>query len=192
MKQIWIVALLMALVLAGCSSADRKLPSGWDENWVRVADYVGVEPLDGFTLNESNDTLAISGLYYATWTSGEGRDFVNADGEDAVVYDAQIYVLLEECRSGSDAEEAVKSWINLEKQSYEAGKVDTKSLGEQAFEVLPLISGSESNPYTRGAAAFAARGKWAISVELVCTDGFAGNAQAILEQFLAGFHYRDG
>lgn len=109
MKRIWIAVLLMTLALAGCSHADRELPSGWDEDWVRVADYVGVEALDGFTLNESNDTLSISGLYYATWTSGEGRDFVNADGEDAIIYDAQIYVLLEECRSGSDAEEAVKS-----------------------------------------------------------------------------------
>ena len=191
MKRIWIFALLAALVLTGCSSADQELPPGWDESWVRVADCIGVEPLDGFTLNESNDLLSVSGLYYTTWASGDGQDFVNADGKEAVVYDAQIYVLLEECRSGSAAEEAVEAWITREKQSYETGDADTKSLGGQDFEILPLISGSEGNPYTHGTAAFAARDEWAISAELVCSDSFSGDSQMILEQFLDGFHYND-
>lgn len=191
MKRIWIFVLLMALALAGCSAPDQELPPGWDESWVQVAGFVGVEPLDGFTLDESNDVLSISGLYYAAWTSGDGQDFVNAKGEDAIVYDAQIYVLLEECRDGSAAEASVKSWIDHEKQSYEAGEAYTKSLGAQDFEILPLISGNEGNPYTHGTAAFAARGKWAISVELVGADSFAGDSQTILEQFLAGFHYRE-
>lgn len=189
MKRIWIFALLAALMLTGCSSAEQDLPPGWDENWVRIADLVGVEPLDGFTLNESNDLLSVSGLYYATWTSGDGQDFVNADGKEAVVYNAQIYVLLEECRSADAAKKAVETWITREKQSYETGEADTKSLGGQDFEVLPLISGSEGNPYTHGTAAFAARDKWAISAELVCADNFEENSQEILEQFLAGFHY---
>lgn len=189
MKRIWIFALLAALMLTGCSSADRELPPGWDENWVRIADLVGVEPLDGFTLNESNDLLSVSGLYYATWTSGDGQDFVNSDGKEAIVYNAQVYVLLEECRSADAAKKAVETWITREKQSYETGDADTKSLGGQDFEVFPLISGSEENPYTHGTAAFAARDEWAISVELVCADNFEGNSQEILEQFLAGFHY---
>ena len=40
-------------------------------------------------------------------------------------------------------------------------------------------------------AAFAARDKWAISVEFMCTDSFTGNSYAILEQLLSGFHYND-
>lgn len=189
MKRIWIFALLAALMLTGCSSAEQDLPPGWDENWVLIADYIGVEPLDGFTLNESNDLLSVSGLYYATWTSGDGQDFVNADGKEAIVYNAQIYVLLEECRSADAAKKAVETWITREKQSYETGDADAKSLGGQDFEVLPLISGSERNPYTHGTAAFAARDEWAISVELVCADNFEENSQEILDQFLAGFHY---
>lgn len=189
MKRIWIFALLAALMLTGCSSAEQDLPPGWDENWVLIADYIGVEPLDGFTLNESSDLLSVSGLYYATWTSGDGQDFVNSDGKEAIVYNAQVYVLLEECRSADAAKKAVETWITREKQSYETGDADTKSLGGQDFEVLPLISGSEGNPYTHGTAAFAARDEWAISVELVCADNFEENYQEILEQFLAGFHY---
>lgn len=191
MKRIWMFALLMALALTGCSASDQEPPAGWDESWVRIAEYVGVEPLDGFELDESNDTLSVSGLYYAAWASGNGRNFVNADGKDAVVYDAQIYVLLQECRGAEEAKEAVGSWIAREKQAYEVNEPYTKSLGAQDFELLPLISGSEGNPYTHGTAAFAARGKWAVSVEFMCADSFAGDSQMILEQFLAGFHYNE-
>lgn len=191
MKRIRIFALLMVLVFAGCSGADQKLPPGWDESWVQIAGYVGVEPLDGFTLNESNDVLSMSGLYYATWTSGDGRDIVNAEGGNAVVYDAQIYVLLEECRSAEEAEETAEGWSAHEKKSYETGESETRSFGTQSFELLPLLSGSEGNPYPRGTAAFAARDEWAISVELVCSESFEGDPRAILEQFLVGFHYRE-
>ena len=189
MKRILLFALAAAMALTGCSASDQELPPGWDESWVQLARYVAVEPLDGFTLNESNDVLSVSGLYYATWTAGDGRDFVNADGEEAIVYDAQVYLLLEECRSAEAAGNAVETWIAREKQSYKTGDACTKSFGGQDFELLPLISGSEANPYPHGTAAFAARDKWAISAELVCSDGFAGDSQAILEQFLAGFHY---
>lgn len=191
MKRIWIFMLLAALALTGCSSAGREPPPGWDESWVRIADYIGVEPLDGFTLNESNDLLSASGLYYAAWAAGDGQSFVNADGKDATVYDAQIYVLLQECRSRSDAEKAVEAWIHRERQSYETEDAGAKAFRGQEYEVLPLISGGGGNPYTHGAAAFTVRDDWAVSVELVCADGFEGEPAAILEQFLAGFHYAE-
>lgn len=191
MKRIWIFVLLAALILTGCSNADQELPPGWDENWVRIADYIGVEPLDGFTLNESNDLLSASGLYYAAWAAGNGQSFVNADGKDATVYDAQIYVLLQECRNKSDAEKAVEAWIDRERQSYETEDAEAKTFGVQEYKVLPLISGGGDNPYTHGAAAFAVRDAWAISVELVCADGFDEEPAAILEQFLTGFHYAE-
>lgn len=191
MKRIWILALLAALVLGGCSRTDVPPNPDWDESWVRIGDAVGVEPLEGFTLNESNDVLSVSGLYYATWTCGDGEAYVNADGDDATVYDAQIYVLLEECRSAEDAAQAVASWIDREKQSYESGEIATEAFGTQKFTVLPLLSGSEGNPYGYGVAAFAVRGKWAISVELVCSERFTGDPQSALAQFLTGFHYSD-
>lgn len=191
MKRIWILALLAALALTGCadSSADRH--PDWDESWVRLAEYIGVEPLEGFELNESNDVLSMSGLYYAAWTSGSGQRFVNADGDEATVYDAQIYVLLEECRAPEAAEEAVGAWIVREKSSYGAGEAYTKSFGGQEFDILPLVSGSESNPYTHGTAAFAVRDEWAVSVELVCADSFEEDPGPLLERFLAGFHYSE-
>lgn len=181
---------VLASTVLGGSGEDRH--PDWDESWVRMAEYIGVEPVEGFTLNEHNDTLYMAaGIYYATWTTGEGRDYTNAEGESATVYDAQIYMLLEECYDAEGAEAAIGKWTAREKQAYEAGESDTKAYAGQDFQVLPLLSGREGNPYPSGAAAFAARDKWAISVELVCSDRFTGDAQLILEQFLTGLHYSE-
>jgi len=191
MKRLWLFALAAVLALSGCAGSDEDPHPDWDESWVRIAEYVGVEPLEGFALNESNDALFMSGLYYAAWTAGDGRDFVNSDGGKATVYDAQIYVLLEECRGPEAAQEAVGTWIAREKQSFQTADAFTRSFGAQDFQILPLVSGSEDNPYPRGAAAFAVRNEWAISVELVCSDRFEGDSQTILGQFLSGFHYSE-
>lgn len=191
MRRIGILALLAALLLAGCSEPAAQSHPEWDESWFRLGEDIGIEPLEGFSLNESNDTLSLSGLYYATWTCGDGRDYVNADGEDATVYDAQIYVLLQECGDGETAAQEVKEWIAHEEQSYTCGETSTEVFGTQEFKILPLLFGTEGNPYGSGVAAFAVRENLAISVELVCSDQFTDDPQPVLTQFLAGFHYSE-
>lgn len=191
MRRIFTLLLLAALALTGCSGAPSQFHPEWDESWVRIGEAIGVEPVEGFSLNESNDLLSLSGLYYATWTCGDGQELVNADGENATVYDAQIYVLLEECRSAEDAAQEVEAWIAREKQSYVSGETEKRTIGAQEFSVLPLLSGKGGNPYSYGIAAFAARGENAISVELVCSDRFAGDPQTVLTQFVTGFHYSE-
>ncbi len=191
MKRIWIFILTVFLTLTGCGGREEDPHPDWDESWVRMAEYIAIETPEGFSLNESNDVLSISGLYYATWSTGEGRTFVNADGEEAAVYDAQIYVLLEECRDAEAASAAVGSWIAREKQAYETGESAAEIFGAQEFTVLPLLSGGEDNPYGHGTAAFAVRDQWAVSVELVCADHFEGDSRELLTQFLEGFHYSE-
>ncbi len=188
MKRLWIWTLLAALLLTGCASTASRHPE-WEEGWTPMGDAFAVEPAEGFALQETNDVLSASGLYYATWACGEPRDFVNAEGKDAKVFDAQIYVLLKECANGDAASQEVASWIAREKESYETAEAENQTFGGQKFDVLPLISGKENNPYGFGIAAFAARGDCAISVELVCTDRFTGDPQAVLTEFLNGFHY---
>lgn len=189
MRRLWILVLLAAMALSGCSGSVGQPNPDWEKSWVRIGDIIGVEPMEDFSLNESNDVLSISGLYYATWTCGDGKDYVNTDGDDAIIYDAQIYVLLQECRDSEAAAQTVDTWIAREKQSYTAGETDTESFGTQVFDLLPLSSGKAGNPYSHGIAAFAVREQWAISVELVCSDGFTGNPQSVLARFLTGFHY---
>lgn len=189
MKRIAMILLAAVLLLTGCAGADSQRDPSWEESWTAMGSLLAIEPLEDFPLNESNDVLGISGLYYATWTCGEGQAYVNSEGEDAMVYDAQIYVLLKECTDGQAADLEVATWIDLEKQSYEAGEQETLTVGSQEYQVLPLANGKESNPYPSGISAFAVRGKNAISVELVYSDRFTGSPRETLERFLAGFHY---
>ena len=191
MKRIGIAFLAAALLLAGCAGSDGGRNPNWDESWVPIGADLAAETPDGFTLNESNDVLSISGLYYVTWTCGQGRGFVNSEDEEATVYDAQIYVLLKECADGAEAERNVDEWIAREKQSYETGEAERVTVASQEFQMLPLLNGNEANPYPHGTAAFAVRGQNAISVELVCSERFTGDSRAVLERFLAGFHYAE-
>lgn len=191
MKRIWILALLGALLLTGCGRAAEDPHPDWDGSWTRIGEHIGVEPLEGFELNEYNDAMSIYGIFYSTWTSGEARETTNAEGESASVYDAQIYLLLEECGSTEDAENDIGAWTAREKQSYETGEAQEIDVAGQNFRLLPLLSGSADNPYIRGAAAFAARGELAVSVEFLCSEDFVGDPQVLLEQFLSGFHYAE-
>ena len=189
MKRLFFPVLVLFLLLSSCSAPD--LHPEWDESWVRIGDHIGVEPMEGFSPDEANDTLSLSGIYYYTWTCGAGQAYVNAKGENAEVYDAVIYVLLQECGSAEEAERNVSDWLSLEAQTYSAGDARIISIGGQEYHILVLNAGSEANPYNCGAAAFAARDGLAVSVELLCTDRFEGDAQETVTRFIAGFHYGD-
>lgn len=189
MKKVYCLLLLAALLLTGCGQAAQDPHPEWGADWVRVGNHIGVEPVEGFVLSEQNDVLSLSGMYYAAWANGQGRAYTNDEGKEATVYDGQIYMLLMECRDEQEAARELASWMAREGTSYQTGEKTAKTFGDQSFDLIPLLSGGGTNPYTHGAAAFARRGKWAISVELVCTDGFAEEPQEILTRFLSGLHY---
>lgn len=189
MKKLLILALLTALLLSGCSG--EKFDPGFDKSWTNVGNLIGVEPVEGFAVNENMDALGPTGLYYATWTSGAGETITNDEGKEATVYDAQIYLLIEQCKDAETAESDLGKWIALEKQSYETGEMYEQTFASQSFRILPLLSSEEDNPYAHGITAFGLRGNSAISVELLCTDAFAGDPKEILAQFLSGLHYVD-
>ncbi len=153
---------------------------------------LAAEPLEGFDANENKDALGPSGLWYATWTAGEGEAYINDEGEDATLYDAQIYLLVEECRSSNKAGEDLAEWKARERASYDCGEETEETFAGQDFSVLSLESSKSGNPYSFGAAAFAIRGNYAICVELVCRDGWTGDASETLSEFLGGLHYNDG
>lgn len=192
MKRIWLIPILvLTLLLSSCGAEQTALPADWETDWTVVGPLLAVELLDGFELNESNDALYLSGIYYATWVTGEAREHTNEESESANIYDGQIYVLLQEFRDQEAAETEVGIWQAREKQTYETGEISSVACGDQDFEIIPLLSGSESNPYSKGIAAFAVRGKWAICVEFLCADSFDTELQATLEAFLNGFHYSE-
>ena len=104
MKRIALALILaLALVLVGCGSDTPQ--TNWDENLTIIAPFLAAEPMEGFAFGESDDIFGISGVYYAAWTNGEARSFTNAEGEDTVIFDAQIYVVAQECRTEEEAQQ---------------------------------------------------------------------------------------
>lgn len=190
MKKAWCAVLLaLALLLAGCGHQPDRHPE-WDESWTRFGDLAAVEAPEDFELGEYNDALSVNGIWYAVWNCGaEPTPFTNAEGEEAEVYDAQIFLVLKECGSEDEAKANVADWVDREARSYETGDSQEITAAGQLFSGRPLLSSSAENPYSRGASAFAVRGETAISAELLCIESFQGDPTAILERFLNGFHY---
>lgn len=183
---------VLLLLLSGCGQvAAPRTADGqdWSEDWVAVGNVVGVDTPEGLTHRESSDTLAAKGMYYATWSAGEAVPYVNADGQDAQLYDAQLHYLLAGYDSTAKAEEAVAEWLSMATGQYAVEDTASELYNGQAFTVITYTYPSEANPYSRGASAFGAYGNYAISAELSCAEAFADDARAVLEDFLERCHY---
>ena len=189
MKRVMLTSLIVALLLSGCGSSNTSSP--WEPDWTEIAPFLAAEPMDSYTFRESADTLGLGGVYYATWTNGDGRDFINADGESTYIFNSQIYVITQEFRSESEAETNLSKWMAREKQNYQVQEEFGIVVNDREYTFLHLQSGSETNPYGFGYAAFTVCGSNAVCVELVCSEYFTADAQAVLEQFLSGLHYSE-
>lgn len=189
MKRRFILTILgLLLVLTACGQKADAHPE-WDEGWTRFGDHLAVETPEGFVLGEYNDALSTNGIWYAVWNCGQERRIKNAAGEDASAYDAQIYLVLKEAKSQAEAQANVADWLDREAQSYEVGDSHEIMASEQSFSCRRLLSTGADNPYSFGASAFGTRDDLAISVELLCSEGFVGEPAAILEGFLRTIHY---
>lgn len=192
MKRAFVLSLILILLLSGCGrAAVPKTADGqdWSEEWVTVGNVVGVDTPEGLTFRENNDTLAARGMYYASWSSGEAVPTVNEDGEDALLYDAQLYYLLAGYDSTEKAEEAAAGWLDMAYGQYAVDAEAVETCNGQEFTVISYTYQSESNPYDCGVSAFGAYGNYAISVELSCRESFDGDALDVLENFLESCHY---
>ena len=188
-RAICVFLLLFALLLTGCGQREDGHPE-WPEDWTRFEDLLAIEAPEGFRPGEYNDALAANAIWYAVWNCGtQPRTITNAEGEEAAVYDAQIFLVLKGFGSEEEASAGLDDWIAREAQSYEVGQLRELSAAGQSYSVRTLLSANAENPYSHGASAFAVRGKLALSAELLCAEGFQGDADAILAQFLNGFHY---
>lgn len=192
-KMSWSVLCLCALLLlSGCGrAAPPKAADGatWSGDWVTLGNVIGVDTPEELTARENSDVLSAKGMYYAAWSAGEAVPYVNEDGTDAQLYDAQVYLLAAGHNSTQKAEERAAEWLNM---AYEQYAVDTEAVetcNGQEFTVIIYTYTSETNPYTHGASAFGAYGNYALSVELSCRESFEGDALDTLKDFLAHCHY---
>lgn len=184
--------LIFCLFLTGCGT---NIPMGtaqgleWNDDWVSVGGIVGVDTPAGLDERENNDTLSMNGMYYATWSAGEPEAFVNEDGNDAEIYDAQIYLLLAGFKDVAETQGTAAAWIDLASERYDVESTKKEAYNGQEFTVMTYRFNSDTNPYSYGASAFGVYRNYAISVELSCREGFAGDAESVLAEFLENCHY---
>lgn len=184
--------LLVLLLLTGCGAAAPGTAAdgtAWSEEWVTVGDVLGIETPEDMTLRENSDALSAKGMYYAAWSTGEGEAIVNEAGDEAEVYDAQVYLLLAGYSDTAKAEDAAAEWLDMASGQYAVETNASETLNGQAFTVITYTYTSETNPYARGASAFGTYGNYALSVELSCREDFDGNPLEILRDFLEHCHY---
>ena len=196
------VVLLLVLVVAVClclillPRLGTKRPAQtvqgepWDENWAMLGSVLGVEdPGNGFVLLDNNSILTAQDTYLATWVSGDPIDYVTADGDDAQIYEAEIFLLLQGCKDSENAALAIDEWTALAKDMYAVSDTSAETHQGQQYTVLTYTVDAETNPYDRGVSAYAVFENYAVSAELTCLDSYAGDIAAILADFLDGCHY---
>lgn len=189
-----VTLLLMAglLGLSGCSQYPDQADDGtpWDPNWTMLGSVLGAEePGSGFSLLDNYSVLTGEDIYYATWVAGEPTDYINEDGEDVKVYDAQLYLLAAGCADDTHAQQNQEDWIARQQETYTVTKAWSETHNGQEYTLLAYKCGSKTNPYDRGVSAFTVYGTYAISAELACQKDFTGQEQEILLRFLDGCHY---
>ena len=189
---LWLAGVL-CLGLAGCAAGSPPEQaadgSSWDESWVTVGGVIGVDTPEGMDLRDNNEALAGSGMYYAAWSIGDSEPYINEDGEDVELYDAQVYLLLSGGKSPQDAENTLAQWVELAQRQYSVSQTAEESHNGQDVTVLTYFFDSETNPYARGVSAFGICRDYAVSVELTCQEGFGEDASQLLARFLDHCHY---
>lgn len=183
---------LFLLLAAGCATdPPSKASDGspWSADWVTVGNVIGVDTPQGMVLQENNDTLSANAMYYAAWSMGEEVPYVNGEGKEAKLYDAQVYLLLAGQSSEDKARSVREEWLGLAKSQYQVETAEDTTYNGEAFTVLTYTYASEENPYRRGASAFGVYGNYALSIELSCRETFAGDPLETLESFLKSCHY---
>ena len=193
MKQFICCLAALCLLLAGCAqSAPEQAADGaaWDESWTTLGGVLGVEaPGHDLTLQDNKDALSIAGMYLASWTIGEGAPYTNEDGDEVVLYPAQLDVLVYGRKDSAAARQAAEDLTARQAKTYDVTDSGQQTCNGQDYAVFAYTCKSDSNPYARGVSAFGTYKNCAVSVELNCLDSFTEDERTILTDFLNGCHY---
>lgn len=184
-------ALMAAVTLAGCTVAEPDYEKlGWDESWTAMGDILAAEGAEGFELREKVNNLSGYGFRYALWSRGEQYTYENASGKEATYHDAEIYLLVHSCKNETAAANMLLEWEARERLAYSCGENTTAEAGGRSFTVVPILSPLEGTvPFSRGLAALSTVGDHAVSVEILCREGYECDVEAVLADFLSGLHY---
>ncbi|MBQ6734405.1 MAG: hypothetical protein IJR00_05800 [Lachnospiraceae bacterium] len=186
-----IFGLLFALTRMNFSRypAQDLAGNAWDRGWEMLGTTLGIESQPaGMTLLENNSVLAGEETYYATYVSGEGTAYVNAEGEDVTLYPEQCYLLLYGCADQANAEQAMADWMARTRDLQTVTGEEERSANGATYTLLHYRSASEDSPYDRGASAFYVYDRFVIVAEMTCTPESPEDPDALLDAFLSAMH----
>lgn len=158
-----------------------------DENGMFVVGNNISAPRDWeqMALNEYNEALAANGFYYATWTSGTPSAITNSEGEEALLYPVQLYLITYEGTDPDDAGSKASGWLAQARKNYKITNETTYTANGREYVILEYTYKDSSNPYAQGCSAFlTSADKTAICAELVSVDPQDGTLLAQLKSFL--------
>ncbi len=187
-------AITTAGILTGCASSlseelqnTSSSETAADGSIVKIGQYLTVTtPDNDLNFLSQNDSLAANGMYYATWTAGEATDYENSDGDTVDLYDAQLYLLLEESKNEAEASDNIDSWLSAAEDNYNISSYEDITVNGETYTVITYQCSSETSPYDHGVSAFSVHDTSAVCMELTCTDNYTGDLNTMLTDFLSG------
>lgn len=184
--------LILCLMLSACGA---KLPektadgAAWGKDWTTIGSVLGVEPMDGWTVQRNEDVLAAEGTFYASWTKGEAISYTNENGDKVTTYDAQIHLVVMELETAADAEKTAAQWLALAEERYPDMEKSNGEYAGQSFQIAVFSFPQGSGPASKGASATGIRGNLAIQVDVVTLEDFSQEPLEVLADFLERCHY---
>lgn len=187
-----IASLCLSLALTGCSPPPAETTDGrkWQESWLMIGTGIGIDAPKSLTLLDHKEALAADGLYYAAWAAGSSVPYKNSEGETVDLYDAQLYLLVNEADTEKNAEKNCRAWLASADDNYEIISKDTLICNGQDYTVITYNCIGDDTPYDRGISAIGACGETAVCAELTCVEDYSGDLTQLLTEFLNGCYYR--
>lgn len=189
MKKAAIVCILiLCLTLSACGAkVPEKTADGeaWGGDWTTIGAFLGVEPMEGWTVQRNEDVLAAEGTFYTSWTRGEAISYTSENGDEVTTYDAQIHLVVMELDTPEDAEQTAAQWQSLARERYP----DMKESTDGSFQITTYSFPAGSGPASNGASATGIRGSRAIRVDVAVLADFPEEAMDVLTDFLEHCHY---
>lgn len=189
MKKAAIVCILiLCLTLSACGAkVPEKTADGeaWGGDWTTIGAFLGVEPMEGWTVQRNEDVLAAEGTFYTSWTRGEAISYTSENGDEVTTYDAQIHLVVMELDTPEDAEQTAAQWQSLARERYP----DMEESTDGSFQITTYSFPAGSGPASNGASATGIRGSRAIRVDVAVLADFPEEAMDVLTDFLEHCHY---
>lgn len=189
---IGLFAFAVTLLLSSCSSLSPSRTGSADgsqaedaDGTITVGNSLTIQDIDSrLKLLNNLDTLSADGLYYAAWAMGDAEPYENSDGDTVDLYDAQLYLLLMECKSAQDAQSNIDTWLETGRNNYDILSEEEAVCNGQTYTLITYNCVSKDNPYARGISAFGAFSNSAVCIELTCREQFEDDLRSILTDFL--------